>query len=144
MKNPPGIPPDGGVSGVSDASHWRFDNQQRRSSAVKVKEGDDCLGRVAREAKWCLMNFDAREIEEGGVLETDLCIVGAGAAGISIAREFDGTRIPVAQLTRRGETGADIGQEGLPVRRRPSTAVAQPVEARCEGWDQVEGGRGRG
>ncbi len=31
---------------------------------------------------------DLREVEDGAELEADLCIVGAGAAGIAIAREF--------------------------------------------------------
>ena len=32
--------------------------------------------------------LDAREIESETKLDFDLCIVGAGAAGITIAREF--------------------------------------------------------
>lgn len=36
------------------------------------------------------MFFDARNIEKGSVLETDVCILGGGAAGITLAREFDG------------------------------------------------------
>ena len=31
-------------------------------------------------------DFDAREIDQDAEVETDLCIVGAGAAGITIAR----------------------------------------------------------
>ena len=38
-------------------------------------------------------NFlDAREIEPETKLDFDLCIVGAGAAGITIAREFLNTK----------------------------------------------------
>lgn len=37
------------------------------------------------------MFFDARNLEQGSVLDTDVCIVGAGAAGITLAREFDGS-----------------------------------------------------
>lgn len=36
------------------------------------------------------MFFDARNIEKDSVLDTDVCIVGGGAAGITVAREFDG------------------------------------------------------
>ena len=36
------------------------------------------------------MHTDARTLEDGHLLEADLCIVGAGAAGISIAREWIG------------------------------------------------------
>ncbi len=32
------------------------------------------------------MFIDARTVETGSHLETDLCIIGAGAAGITIAR----------------------------------------------------------
>src|SRR5690348_7844417 len=34
------------------------------------------------------MHVDARELENGSVIEGDLCIVGAGAAGISMALEW--------------------------------------------------------
>lgn len=37
------------------------------------------------------MFVDARQIESGATMETDLCIIGAGAAGIVLAREFLGT-----------------------------------------------------
>ena len=47
---------------------------------------------------------DARSIPTGSVLEADLCIVGAGAAGITIAREFIGTKVKVILLEAGGET----------------------------------------
>jgi NADPH-dependent 2,4-dienoyl-CoA reductase/sulfur reductase-like enzyme len=34
------------------------------------------------------MFIDARSVPSGTVIETEVCIVGAGAAGISFAREF--------------------------------------------------------
>jgi choline dehydrogenase-like flavoprotein len=34
------------------------------------------------------MLIDAREVPEGTTIETDICIIGAGAAGITLAREF--------------------------------------------------------
>ena len=34
------------------------------------------------------MHIDARTLENGSLIEGDLCIVGAGAAGISIALEW--------------------------------------------------------
>ncbi|HEX3210200.1 MAG TPA: FAD-dependent oxidoreductase [Geminicoccaceae bacterium] len=37
------------------------------------------------------MLIDARELETGALLEGDLCVVGAGAAGIAIALQFVGT-----------------------------------------------------
>ena len=38
---------------------------------------------------------DLRRLEDGADLETDVCVVGAGAAGIALAREFlaGGTRV---------------------------------------------------
>lgn len=42
--------------------------------------------------------IDARSFDHGSTIEADLCIVGAGAAGITLAREFIGTRYRVALL----------------------------------------------
>ena len=48
------------------------------------------------------MIFDARSIPENQVIETEVCIVGAGAAGISIAREFIGQGFRVCLLESGG------------------------------------------
>jgi choline dehydrogenase-like flavoprotein len=45
---------------------------------------------------------DFREFEDGSVVAADVCIVGAGAAGIAIAREFIGTRYGVVLLESGG------------------------------------------
>ena len=52
---------------------------------------------------------DARRIPNGAALEGDLCIVGGGAAGIAIAREFIGTACKVILLVGAGkrESAAD-------------------------------------
>jgi choline dehydrogenase-like flavoprotein len=42
--------------------------------------------------------LDARDEEPGSVIETDLCIIGSGAAGITIAREFIGSSVRVCLL----------------------------------------------
>ena len=42
--------------------------------------------------------FDTRTLEEGAMIEADLCIVGAGAAGIAMAREFIGHPLRVVLL----------------------------------------------
>ena len=34
------------------------------------------------------MLLDARHVPDGQIIETDVCIIGAGAAGITLAREF--------------------------------------------------------
>ena len=46
--------------------------------------------------------LDARHEGAGSVIETDLCIIGSGAAGITIAREFIGSRIRVCLLEAGG------------------------------------------
>jgi len=52
---------------------------------------------------------DFRELEDGSRLEADLCIIGAGAAGISMAREFIGSGLEVIVLESGGrEFEADI------------------------------------
>jgi choline dehydrogenase-like flavoprotein len=48
------------------------------------------------------MHIDARTLENNTLIEGDLCIIGAGAAGISIAREFLGTPYKVILLESGG------------------------------------------
>jgi choline dehydrogenase-like flavoprotein len=51
------------------------------------------------------MLIDAREIEPGTLLEADLCIAGAGAAGITLAREFRDGPLRVILLESGGFEG---------------------------------------
>ncbi len=54
------------------------------------------------------MFVDARAIPEGHVLEMDICIIGAGAAGITLARELAWQPSRVSVLERGGlEPDAD-------------------------------------
>ena len=48
------------------------------------------------------MFHDARRLEAGAKIQADVCIVGAGAAGITIARELLGQQQRVALLTSGG------------------------------------------
>src|SRR5262245_11063322 len=48
------------------------------------------------------MFIDARTIPNDETLETDICIIGAGAAGITLAREFTGQPFRVALLESGG------------------------------------------
>jgi choline dehydrogenase-like flavoprotein len=48
------------------------------------------------------MFIDAREIPDGESIEADLCVIGAGAAGITIAGEMIGTRLRVVVLESGG------------------------------------------
>jgi choline dehydrogenase-like flavoprotein len=48
------------------------------------------------------MLIDARTIPQGRTIETDVCIIGAGAAGITLAREFRGQPFQVCVLESGG------------------------------------------
>lgn len=48
------------------------------------------------------MIIDANEIETGTSIRCDLCIIGAGAAGITLAREFDGSGLNIWLLESGG------------------------------------------
>ena len=48
------------------------------------------------------MIVDFQTFEEGAEIETDLCVVGAGAAGITIAREFAGSGISICLVESGG------------------------------------------
>jgi choline dehydrogenase-like flavoprotein len=48
------------------------------------------------------MHTDAKTLENGTVIQGDLCIVGAGAAGISIAREWENSPLKVVLLEGGG------------------------------------------
>src|SRR5882724_11390730 len=48
------------------------------------------------------MFIDARTLPRGTELHADVCVVGAGAAGITLAREFIGTNLDVCVLESGG------------------------------------------
>lgn len=56
------------------------------------------------------MELPASKIPHGTVLEADLCVVGAGPAGLTLAREFMGQRARVVVLESGGLEGADWPQ----------------------------------
>ena len=49
------------------------------------------------------MLHDARQVDAGSELDTDICIVGGGAAGITLARAFSGSPLRVTVLEAGGE-----------------------------------------
>ena len=71
------------------------------------------------------MFVDARTIPAGATLETDICIIGAGAAGIALAQEFAGLDMRVSILESGGRefdaetqqlgTGRNIGTPYFPL-----------------------------
>ena len=48
------------------------------------------------------MFIEARALPDAAIIEANVCIIGAGAAGIAIARELDGTGLSVALLESGG------------------------------------------
>lgn len=48
------------------------------------------------------MFLDARQLDSGHIIEADICIIGAGAAGITIAREYIGRSTKVALIESGG------------------------------------------
>ena len=58
------------------------------------------------------MLIEGKDIEPGAVLDGDVCIVGAGAAGIAIARELVGRKLSVC-LLESGGLEADSDTQNL-------------------------------
>ncbi len=56
------------------------------------------------------MFLDARQLEYGHIIDADICIVGAGAAGITIALEYIGTSTRVALIESGGLVYDEINQ----------------------------------
>lgn len=77
------------------------------------------------------MLVDARTIPDGSSLEVDLCIIGAGPAGITVARELSGGGQRVALL------------ESGPLRPEPSTEALSRGEVTGRGYFPLETTRRR-
>jgi len=73
------------------------------------------------------MIYDARSLEPGQIFETDLLIIGAGPAGITIAQKFAGTSIRVTLL----ESGGDgYNYDAQDLNRGAITGIhAEPLDA---------------
>ncbi len=56
------------------------------------------------------MFFDARQLEQAHTIDADICIIGAGAAGITMAREFIGSTTRVALIESGGLAYDDKSQ----------------------------------
>ena len=68
------------------------------------------------------MFVDARTISNDTIIETDICIIGAGAAGITLARQFIGQPFRVAVLESGGQPGGEF--TGVVGQKVPQTKVA--------------------
>ncbi len=71
------------------------------------------------------MLSDLREHEDGASFEADLCIIGAGAAGISIAREFVGTRWRLLVVESGGREFEEATQD---LYKGPSNMPEAPID----------------
>ncbi len=56
------------------------------------------------------MFIDARQLAQGHTFDADICIIGAGAAGITMAREFIGSTTRVALIESGGLAYDDKNQ----------------------------------
>ena len=57
------------------------------------------------------MQVDARRLAPKTVLDAEICIIGAGPAGITLAREFVGAKTTVAIIESGGLNVDDRAQE---------------------------------
>lgn len=79
------------------------------------------------------MFHDAREMEDGSEVRADLCIVGAGPAGIAIAREFIDSPLRLALLVGGG-IGADRRSQKLYSGDNIGTDNYSPYSSRARGF----------
>ena len=57
------------------------------------------------------MIADIHEFAKGSVLQADVCVIGSGAAGITLAREFLGTKHTVIVLEAGGQRREEASQD---------------------------------
>src|SRR6185312_7453158 len=91
-----------------------------------------------------LVFIDGRQICSGSTLETDVCIIGGGPAGIVIARELSETRTPVVLVESGGWRPNKLAQslnaaELAPGSRHPPPEMYR--ERRFGGSSTIWGGR---
>jgi len=79
--------------------------------------------------------YDFDELEDGVAIETDICIIGLGVAGLTIAREFLATRIRVAVIESGGLTIESETRE-----LNDGDVSGLPFMGLCEGRARAFGG----
>jgi choline dehydrogenase-like flavoprotein len=97
------------------------------------------------------MVIDAREIEQGSRIDADLCIVGAGAAGITLAKALAHTSLRICliesggrqferrtQSLYRGENGGEHHWPLLQSRRRRYGGSTTAWDGRCRPLDAID------
>ena len=70
--------------------------------AAAVLDGDFSPSEMGRAGQKSTMELDAREIPDGGCLSCDICVVGTGAAGLTVANELAGSGIELIVLEAGG------------------------------------------
>lgn len=58
------------------------------------------------------MLIDISELERGKTVESDVCIIGAGAAGITLARQFFDSDVRIVLLESRSRTRSRASRSG--------------------------------
>ncbi len=81
------------------------------------------------------MHIDTRQLPNGTEVEVDLCIMGAGPAGLTIAREFAAANLKVAIL-ESGGLNADPAVQALSDGQVTGDSYAGPLRTR---WRQAGG-----
>ena len=90
------------------------------------------------------MIIDADNVSEPAALSADVCIVGAGAAGISLALQFIGTNVEVLLLESGGlgpEVATQALYEGQVVDERLHSPPDRYRQRRFGGTTTIWGGR---
>ena len=96
--------------------------------------------------------IDLEELEDGSSIEADLCIAGSGPAGVSIAKEFAGSKVRVLILEGGGpeQTLADQAQYDFEnvgairttpqdrVRNRSIGGTSNLWNGRCTSFDDID------
>ena len=72
------------------------------------------------------MLIDCRTVPSSTVLDTDICIVGAGPAGLTLAQALNGANRRIALLERGGEPGPPRGMNGARVSVSSDTSFDAP------------------
>ena len=87
---------------------------------------------------------DSRAINDGAILEADLCVIGAGAAGISLALQFDAASQSVLLVESGGPSPDSATQalyEGRTLNERLHSPPVQYRQRRFGGSTTIWGGR---
>ena len=78
------------------------------------------------------MLIDTQQVSTGQVVRSDLCLVGAGAAGITIARKLSATGVDVCLLEAGG---LDLDLDVQDLYAGPADGTVLPADSACRGSD---------